>query len=94
MTRENNKWITFGGSYPGSLSALLRVKHPDLVHGAFASSAPMNFKLDFNEYAQVLGRTIESYDKQCRYEIEKATRMLEKLLRTFTGAKKVAKIFG
>lgn len=35
------KWITVGGSYSGTISALYRQKHPELIVGALASSAPM-----------------------------------------------------
>lgn len=35
------KWIAVGGSYSGTLAALYRQAHPELITGALASSAPM-----------------------------------------------------
>lgn len=35
------KWIAIGGSYSGTMAALYRQRHPELVVGALASSAPM-----------------------------------------------------
>lgn len=44
---KNPRWVTFGGSYPGSLSAWFRQKYPELTVGSVASSAPLNLKLNF-----------------------------------------------
>ncbi|MED6249608.1 hypothetical protein ATANTOWER_016941, partial [Ataeniobius toweri] len=53
-----NTWISFGGSYSGSLSAWFRGKFPSLVYGAVASSAPVKAKLDFSEYNNVVGLSL------------------------------------
>ena len=35
--------ITFGGSYPGWMSAMMRLRYPAVVDAAYAASAPMRF---------------------------------------------------
>ncbi|KAI1894055.1 hypothetical protein AGOR_G00130050 [Albula goreensis] len=55
---HKNTWISFGGSYPGALSAWLRGKFPHLIYGAVASSAPVKAKLDFSGYNKVVGLSL------------------------------------
>ena len=56
MNAQHNltTWFTFGGSYPGSLSAWMRLRFPHLVAGSVSSSGPLFAKLDFHEYLQVV----------------------------------------
>ena len=46
----DTKWIAFGGSYPGSLAAWLRLKYPHLIHGSISTSRPLIAQADFPEY--------------------------------------------
>ncbi|WP_193786835.1 S28 family serine protease [Legionella tucsonensis] len=90
------KWVAFGGSYPGSLSAYYRLKFPYLVVGALASSAPVMAKEDFVEYdahvTQVAGFQCASHMREVVREVEASLSNPAKLtqLKTLFDASAVA----
>jgi len=73
----NSPWISFGGSYSGSLSAWFRLKYPHLITGAIASSAPVQAIEDFTGYLVTIGQDL---DTECYNIVESATRQIESLL--------------
>ena len=73
-------WITFGGSYPGSLSAWVRQKFPHLVAGAVSSSGPLHAKLDYFEYLGVVEDALATTGPGCTDVIGAAIREAEELL--------------
>ncbi|VDO20249.1 unnamed protein product [Haemonchus placei] len=53
----------------GSLALWMRKLFPELVDGAIGSSAPLEAKLDFHEYYQVVEKSIRGYSEDCAYAI-------------------------
>ncbi|GMR32237.1 hypothetical protein PMAYCL1PPCAC_02432 [Pristionchus mayeri] len=60
MNYTNPRWVTFGGSYPGLLSATFRSIHSELTVGAVASSAPITLPFDTWEYAWSMEETFKT----------------------------------
>ena len=92
-----NKWVSWGGSYPGMLAGWFRVTYPNLVHAAVASSAPVIAKLDMQEYNDV---TAEAYalpsvggSDACRANIADGHATIGAMLNTSSGRDALAKTF-
>uniref|UniRef100_A0A8C1UTZ9 Serine protease 16 n=2 Tax=Cyprinus carpio TaxID=7962 RepID=A0A8C1UTZ9_CYPCA len=69
----NNKWVAFGGSYPGSLAAWFRLKYPHLVHASVATSAPVHATVNFPEYLEVVWRSLAAENPECPLVVKKAS---------------------
>lgn len=83
---DNNRWIAFGGSYPGSLAAWLREKYAHLVHGSISTSGPLLAKVDFREYFEVVVDSLASYKKDdCVTPVKKAIQQIDVLMKHMIG---------
>ncbi|KAJ1793860.1 hypothetical protein LPJ67_001129 [Coemansia sp. RSA 1938] len=70
-----SKWVATGGSYSATLAVWARKKYPDLIHAAYASSAPVLIEPDFYQYDQVVARALP-----CASDIASAVSVLDNIL--------------
>ncbi|KAL6724575.1 hypothetical protein Aduo_019454 [Ancylostoma duodenale] len=75
---KNPRWVTFGGSYPV---------------GAVASSAPLNLKIDFPEYAKVVEDDLTVTNKDCPGNVKDAFDKMQNLSKTVEGRNQLNKYF-
>jgi pimeloyl-ACP methyl ester carboxylesterase len=86
MTAINSKhnltgsWITFGGSYPGSLSAWMSLRFPHLVAGSVSSSGPLYAKLDYYEYLEVVADALDTTGPGCNPAMTEALSAVETMV--------------
>ncbi len=85
------KWVAFGGSYAGTLAAFYRLKHPELVVGALASSAPVLVKAEFNEYDAHVASVINQ--SACGDLVREAVAKIEERMSTPEGTAAVKAMF-
>mmetsp|Transcript_25134 Transcript_25134/g.67152 ORF Transcript_25134/g.67152 Transcript_25134/m.67152 type:complete len:493 (+) Transcript_25134:57-1535(+) len=93
----SNRWVTWGGSYPGMLAGWSRLKHPELIHAAVASSAPVHAKFDMHEYLDAVRRAYTVSDNgvggstRCAQAIREGHKEIEDML-TVQGGSHAAEV--
>ena len=90
---DTQKWIAFGGSYPGSLAAWAREKYPELIYGSISSSGPLLAKVDFQEYFDVVKSSLASYSVECVAAVTRSFAQVEILLKHLIGQRNLDEKF-
>jgi len=82
--------IVLGGSYSGNLAVWMRQKYPNLVDGAWASTAPVEAVVDFYRYLEVIQDSLPvNTPDLLGFAFEK----WDEMTKTEEGRKELAKIF-
>eukprot|EP00656_Telonema_subtile_P052738 TRINITY_DN7427_c0_g1_i1.p1 TRINITY_DN7427_c0_g1~~TRINITY_DN7427_c0_g1_i1.p1 ORF type:complete len:488 (-),score=107.04 TRINITY_DN7427_c0_g1_i1:108-1571(-) len=93
-----NKWVSWGGSYPGMMASFVRIKHPELIHASVASSAPVIAQLDMPEYnniaAEAYGLPSVGGSPACTAAIAKGHAVIGDMMKDEAGRDTLQKQFG
>jgi hypothetical protein len=76
----NSPVLTIGGSYPGWLSAMMRIRYPEVVDFAYSASAPMYFytqQVGEYRYYEIVTKSAEAASPGCSGNVRT---MLQKTL--------------
>ncbi|KAI6233972.1 Peptidase S28 family-containing protein [Aphelenchoides fujianensis] len=89
----NPKYVAFGGSYPGTMAAWLRLAYPNATQGNIASSAPLYPVVDFWQYADVMQRTLKAAGDDCATAVQTAFATLRSSSLTEDGRSQISSSF-
>lgn len=80
-------WIWLGGSYPGIRGAHMRVRNPETIYAAWASSAPVEAQVDMASYYKAAERSLT---RNCSADWVAVTKYVDNTLANGTAAEQVA----
>lgn len=87
---QGKRWFTFGGSYPGGLSAWFKILYPNHSVGSLSSSGVVNPILDFVEFDQ---RVSAALGNKCADQIRRTQRAFEYMHEQPNGLAKSLQMF-
>lgn len=94
---HSNKWVSFGGSYPGMMSAMARLRYPHLFHAAVSSSSPLQAQVEMPEYNNVVADSMAAEDvggsEACLQVIADGHVAVGELLSTAAGRRSLEESF-
>mmetsp|Transcript_53378 Transcript_53378/g.68502 ORF Transcript_53378/g.68502 Transcript_53378/m.68502 type:complete len:507 (-) Transcript_53378:231-1751(-) len=94
---DSNKWVSFGGSYPGMMSGFFRLKYPNLVHASVSSSSPWNALLDMQQYQNIVGDSLAitsvGGSDQCKSYVVDGHNAIASMITTSEGRSTLASLF-
>lgn len=92
-----NKWVSFGGSYPGMMAGFFRLKYPNLVHASVSSSSPWLAKVDMQEYQDIVGDSLAltsvGGSDTCKSTVVEGHGTIASMIKTAEGRQSVAETF-
>jgi len=85
----NPRWIPYGGSYAGSLTAWFRELYPDITFAAVGSSGPVQADVDFYGYLQTVESALRSSSDECADNLKAGFDKVHELFTTVEGRAKL-----
>ncbi|XP_023166085.2 putative serine protease K12H4.7 [Drosophila hydei] len=84
---KDSKVVVSGCSYSASMAVWLKLLYPNVIVGSWASSAPLEAKVDFSDFMEVVGRAYRELAGDYCYDlIDNATSYYEGLFQSGQGA--------
>ncbi|KAJ5275760.1 hypothetical protein N7524_001913 [Penicillium chrysogenum] len=81
LTPAGTPWVMVGGSYAGMRAAFTRQSYPDTIYAAFASSAPVEARIDMSVYFdQVYDGMVTYGHLNCTRDIKAALEYIDEQL--------------
>lgn len=95
-TSTSNKWVTWGGSYPGMVAGLARLRFPNLIHAAVSSSAPLQAAVEmpyFDVVSEDLTNPLVGGSNECLSVVVSAHKEIGTLLDSPEGRRSLESTF-